>query len=175
MTVYNQFGNNWSFRHPQQVQNAAAQNNNAGEWNPLDPNSVHPLDQAACSDNADPVEQAGENRNTTTQVSNEAIYIRNSCDVTVTTTDTQAAVALQAALEAAIALVVSIAILDTAQADRVTQDLLQQSRITQRNNQLTVIEGSKGVTVTTTDTDVAVTIQILLQILIALVVRLEIL
>jgi len=44
----------------------------------------------------------------------------------------------------------------------------------QVNKQKLVIENSKDVKVTTTDTDVAISLQVLLQILIALVVNIDI-
>ncbi len=60
-------------------------------------------------------------------------------------------------------------------ADRVAQELFQKSSIKQINKQETVIRNSRNVTVTTTDTDIAVNVQILLQILLALLVKLNIL
>ncbi|MEB8671714.1 spore coat protein [Bacillus cereus] len=109
------------------------------------------------------------------QVSEEYIEIVDSADVQVTTTDTKAALSIQAALQAAIVVVVSISIADSEKADRVAQELFQKSSIKQINKQETVIRNSRNVTVTTTDTDIAVNIQILLQILLALLVKLNIL
>lgn len=45
----------------------------------------------------------------------------------------------------------------------------------QRNVQKTIVEGSRNVKVTTTDTDLAVNIQAMLQVLVTLVAKLEIL
>ncbi|MEB8697023.1 spore coat protein [Bacillus cereus] len=109
------------------------------------------------------------------QVSEEYIEIVDSADVQVTTTDTKAALSIQAALQAAIVVVVSISIADSEKADRVAQELFQKSSIKQINRQKTFIKNSRNVTVTTTDTDIAVNIQILLQILLALLVKLNIL
>ncbi|MGN4719962.1 spore coat protein [Bacillus cereus group sp. MYBK15-3] len=109
------------------------------------------------------------------QVSEEYIEIVDSADVQVTTTDTKAALSIQAALQAAIVVVVSIAIADSEKADKITQELFQKSSIKQINRQKTFIKNSRNVTVTTTDTDIAVNIQILLQILLALLVKLNIL
>ncbi|MEC2531643.1 spore coat protein [Bacillus cereus] len=109
------------------------------------------------------------------QVSEEYIEIVDSADVQVTTTDTKAALSIQAALQAAIVVVVSISIADSEKADKITQELFQKSSIKQINKQKTVIKNSRNVTVTTTDTDIAVNIQILLQILLALLVKLNIL
>ncbi|PER52718.1 spore coat protein [Bacillus thuringiensis] len=109
------------------------------------------------------------------QVSEEYIEIVDSADVQVTTTDTKAAISIQAALQAAIVVVVSISIADSKKADKITQELFQKSSIKQINRQKTFIKNSRNVTVTTTDTDIAVNIQILLQILLALLVKLNIL
>ncbi|MFK2794659.1 MULTISPECIES: spore coat protein [Bacillus] len=109
------------------------------------------------------------------QISEEYIEIVDSADVQVTTTDTKAALSIQAALQAAIAVVVSISIADSEKADKITQELFQKSAIKQINRQKTFIKNSRNVTVTTTDTDIAVNIQILLQILLALLVKLNIL
>ncbi|MCY8957043.1 spore coat protein [Bacillus cereus] len=109
------------------------------------------------------------------QVSEEYIEIVDSADVQVTTTDTKAALSIQAALQAAIVVVVSISIADSEKADRVAQELFQKSSIKQINRQKTFIKNSRNVTVTTTDTDIAVNVQILLQILLALLVKLNIL
>ncbi|MEC5424645.1 spore coat protein [Virgibacillus sp. C22-A2] len=107
------------------------------------------------------------------QSSKEAIFVIDSKDVTVDTTDTQVAVSLQAALQVAIAIVINISIEDDARASKITEELMSYSKVDQSNKQLIVVEGSEGVTVTTTDTDVAVSIQVLLQVLIALVGQLD--
>ncbi|HDR7356556.1 TPA: spore coat protein, partial [Bacillus wiedmannii] len=109
------------------------------------------------------------------QVSEEYIEIVDSADVQVTTTDTKAALSIQAALQAAIVVVVSISIADSEKADKITQELFQKSSIKQINRQRTLIKNSRNVSVTITDTDIAVNIQILLQVLLALLVKLNIL
>ncbi|WP_462413544.1 spore coat protein [Neobacillus sp. Marseille-QA0830] len=111
----------------------------------------------------------------TKQQSLEWIIVKDSEDVEVHTTDTQAAVSLQAALQVAIAVVISITIGDSDQADKVVQDMKQFFSLKQRNSQKTVIKGSKHVHVTTTDTQVAVNIQALLQILVAIVAKIDVL
>ncbi|MFD2655629.1 spore coat protein [Gracilibacillus thailandensis] len=108
------------------------------------------------------------------QGSFEVIEVRDSCGVDVTTTDTQVAVSLQAALQVAIALVVNITIADSNRAELVTQELLQRAEIDQVNRQKILIEGSDNVSVTTTDTDVAISLQVLVQILLALLIQLDI-
>ncbi|MDE5413454.1 spore coat protein [Alkalihalobacterium chitinilyticum] len=115
------------------------------------------------------------NVNKEIQSSEELIHILNSCDVTVSTTDTKAAISLQASLQAVIALIVNIAIADSTKADTITQELLQTSKIKQQTVQKIVIDGSQNVDVTTTDTQIAANIQVLLQLLIALLVEIDVL
>lgn len=140
-------------------------------WSALDSSSKHPM----CNNNDDVVEQGAAQVSKTVQKSHEWIIIKDSCDVEVRSTDTQAAVNLQAALQVAVALVISISIADSTQAEAVTQDLLQKIKVKQVNHQRTLIENSRCVQVITTDTDVAVNIQVLLQVLLALVARLDVL
>jgi spore coat protein X len=127
-----------------------------------------------CDDDAT-VLQDGDQFMKTEQQSFEWIIIKDSEGVDVQTTDTQAAVSLQLGLQAAIAAVISITIGDTDRGNAVVQDIKQVMKNKQRNTQKTIVESSKNVKVTTTDTDVAVNIQALLQILIAVVVKLDVL
>jgi len=113
--------------------------------------------------------------NETEQISSEAIIIRDSCEIEVSSTDTQVAASLQVAIQAAIALVINLTIADSDQAEKITQQLLQESDIKQLNKQNLVIENSRNVNITTTDTDVAVSLQALLQVLVALVADIDIL
>ncbi|MFG6149372.1 spore coat protein [Halobacillus sp. B23F22_1] len=138
------------------------------KWNALDPKVCHPLSN-------DDSNQSAEQNIKSTQQSFESIIIKDSCDVEVSTTDTQAALNVQIGLQAAIALIVSISIADGEIADKVTQDLHEKIKSTQVNQQQTYIENSRGVRVTTTDTDIAVNAQVLLQVLLALIARLDIL
>lgn len=138
-------------------------------WSALD-GRPHPF----CLKKDDDTQNA-EQINKTLQLSEEYIFIKDSCDVTVSTTDTKAAVSLQASLQVIIAIIISISIADSAKAEKITQDLLQTAKVKQVTFQKTVIENSRKVNVTTTDTQIAVNIQLLLQILLALIVKLEIL
>ncbi|WP_213165465.1 spore coat protein [Alkalicella caledoniensis] len=105
----------------------------------------------------------------------EEIIIKDSCDVTVRTTNIQAAVNLQAAIQVAIVAILSITIASHERAEKIAQDLLQRSKIKQVDYQRTFIENSRGVEVHTTDASIAVSIQLLLQILVFLLIRLRIL
>ncbi|WP_068672575.1 spore coat protein [Oceanobacillus sp. Castelsardo] len=109
------------------------------------------------------------------QESAELIWVKESCNIEIKSTDTQAAVSLQAALQLAIAVVISITIGDSDRSDHVSQELLQLSNIEQTNRQKIYIYNTKDATVTTTDTDVAINIQLLLQVLLTLVVLVDIL
>lgn len=108
------------------------------------------------------------------QQSFEWIILEDCEEVEVHTTDTQVAVSLQAALQIAIALVISITVGDTEKGKAVVQDLKQFFKTKQSNSQKTIIKGSKCCKVHTTDTKVAVNIQALLQILATLVAKLDV-
>ena len=142
-----------------------------GTWSALDSNSRHPL---FCN-NDNEIEQEAVQVNSEVQISEELIFIKDSCNVNVTSTDVKAALSLQAALQAAIAVIVSISIADSSRADRITQDLIQSSRIKQITRQKTIVENSRDIEITTTDAQIALNIQLLLQLLLALIVELDIL
>ncbi|WP_082220277.1 spore coat protein [Domibacillus robiginosus] len=125
-------------------------------------------------DDADVV-QDGVQKSFIDQESDELVWIKDSCNVEVQSTDTQAAVSLQVGLQLAIALVVSITIGDSDEGQSVAQELFQQFDTEQTNKQKIFVENSKDVTITTTDTDLSVNIQALLQVLVALVVKLDVL
>lgn len=120
------------------------------------------------------VSQEADQKLVTKQQSYEWIIIKDSECIDVHTTDTQIAVSLQAGLQAAIAAIISISIGDSERGNAVAQDIKQVLKTKQRNTQKTIIEGSKNVEVRTTDTDIAVNIQALLQILVTLVAKLDI-
>jgi spore coat protein X len=107
------------------------------------------------------------------QDSDEVIIIRDSHNVTVQTTDTQVAINLQTSLQLILSLLITISIADSEKADRVTQDLSQHLIVKQKNKQKIIIEKSRDVTITTTDTDISANIQALLQAILAIVARIE--
>lgn len=127
------------------------------------------------SSNDKDVEQDGKQVVSTKQQSYERIIVKDSEGVEIQTTDTQAAISLQLGIQAAIAAVISVTIGDSDQGRAVTQDLNQFIKTKQRNVQTTIVEGSRNISVTTTDTDLAVNIQAMLQILVAIVAKLDIL
>ncbi|MDQ0217459.1 spore coat protein [Peribacillus cavernae] len=144
------------------------------KWSALDASSNHPM-SAYCGDEDNDVEQEAEQKNSEYQLSEELIYIKDSCDVEIDSTDVKAALSLQAALQAAIVVVISISIADGDRAERITQELMQSSRITQITRQKTIVENSRNIDIRTTDAQVATNIQLLLQLLLALIVELDIL
>lgn len=109
------------------------------------------------------------------QESDEFIFIKNSYNCCVESTNTQAAVSLQVGLQLAIALVLRITIFDSNEDGAVSEELLQAFTSQQSNTQKVIIEDSKDVKVTTTDTDLSVNIQALLQVLLTLVATLDVL
>jgi spore coat protein X len=111
---------------------------------------------------------------TNKQQSYEWIIIKDSEQVDVHTTDTQVALSLQAALQAAIAIVITITLGDSSKGAAVVEDLKQLFKNKQRNSQKTVIHGSKNIEVKTTDTQVSVHIQALLQVLATIVAKLDV-
>jgi spore coat protein X len=101
--------------------------------------------------------------------------VKDSCDIEVHTTSTEAAVNIQLALQVAIVVILEISVGDSIDKEEVLQDLLQLTRVRQSNKQRTIIENSRGVRVTTTDTEVEVTAQIAIQILVALLIIIDVL
>jgi spore coat protein X len=109
------------------------------------------------------------------QESDELIFIKDSYNCYVESTDTQAAVSLQVGLQLAIALVLRITILDSDEDGAISEELLQSFTTVQSNKQKIIIENSKDVNVKTVDTDLSVNIQALLQVLLSLVATLDVL
>lgn len=138
------------------------------EWRALD----H-CDENSQNDSTAP--QEGEQSVSNVQESYEWIIIKDSEDINVTTTDIQAAVTLQLGIQVAIAIVLNLSIGDSSRSEKVIQDLKQVVNTRQSNRQKTIVEKSRQVNITTMDTDVAINIQLLLQVLVAIVVRLGVL
>ena len=137
-------------------------------WSALDPQSAHPMANGDVNQNL-------QGKIETIQQSFEQIVVKDSADVEINTTDNKAAINVQVALQAAIALVISISIADSDRAERVTQELLGKVSSAQTNRQQTIVENSRGVRITTTDNDLVVNVQLLLHVLVALLVRISVL
>ncbi|MGD7010175.1 spore coat protein [Metabacillus sp. 84] len=123
----------------------------------------------------EPVSQDTEQTISLFQQTDEGIYIKDSNEITVETTDTQLALSIQAAIQAAIALVINLTIADSSRAEQVTQHILTSAVLQQRKKQRIIIIGSENVTVKATDTDVSISLQLLIQILLALLLQIDIL
>jgi spore coat protein X len=143
-------------------------------WSALDSASRHPL-SGFCNDDDTRIDQEARQDNNQVQLSEELIYIKDSCNVNITSTDVKAALSLQAALQAAIAVIVSISIADADNAEKITQELIQSSNVKQITRQKTIVENSRDIDITTTDAQIALNIQLLLQLLLALIVEIDIL
>ncbi|ASS93531.1 spore coat protein [Peribacillus simplex] len=143
-------------------------------WSALDSASRHPL-SGFCNDDDTRIDQEAKQDNNQLQLSEELIYIKDSCNVNITSTDVKAALSLQAALQAAIAVIVSISIADADNAEKITQELIQSSNVKQITRQKTIVENSRDIDITTTDAQIALNIQLLLQLLLALIVEIDIL
>ena len=124
--------------------------------------------------NNEDVSQEATQKVSTKQHSHEWIIVRDSEYVEVHTTDTQVALSLQLGIQAALALVINITLGDTEQGKKVAHDMKQFMRTKQHNSQRTIIENSKEIQVTTTDTDIAVNLQAMIQILVALLGQLDV-
>lgn len=143
---------------------------NTTKWRALD----HCDDVTTIQSDADAIQDGGQSVSEQ-QISNEWIIIKDSEGVDVTSTDTQAAVSLQLGIQAAIEAIINISIGSGNESDGVTQDLRQIARTRQVNHQKTIIEQSQNVEISTVNTDVIVNIQLLIQVLVAIVVSLDIL
>ncbi len=121
------------------------------------------------------VAQVGEQGSETLQYTEELIVVRGSHGVEVTSTDTQVGVNLQLALQAAVAIIINISVASSEQSKEILQELDQFTQTTQYNRVRTIVENSRNVEVTARNTDVAVTLQLFIQILVALLVSLNIL
>ncbi|MDN5388146.1 MULTISPECIES: spore coat protein [Bacillus] len=110
--------------------------------------------------------------NVNKQLSDETIIIKDSCNITVHTEDTQIAVSILAGIQAGIFLSILTLIDDAELAEIISQDLFQLTANKQANRQKLVIDNSRDVTVTTEDTDIAVAITLALQVFLALVLLL---
>lgn len=119
--------------------------------------------------------QLADETSITKQDSYEFIYISDSEGVTVNTTDTQVGLTLQAAIQAAIVLIVNISIASSEESKEVIQKLTEYSKTSQVNYSRYIVENSRDVSITATKTDIAATLQILVQLLIGLLITLDIL
>ncbi|WP_144647167.1 spore coat protein [Priestia megaterium] len=100
------------------------------------------------------------------QDSDELIWIKDSCDVTVTTADTQTAAQTQILLQSAIATITAI-LTDNVSGQVIVQELLAVANLDQVNKQKILVINSKDVVITATDTDTAANTQLATQTLVS--------
>jgi len=105
------------------------------------------------------------------QDSDELIWIKDSCEIDVSTVDTQAALQVQVATQVAISAIISI-IAGNIDGEVIAQELLAKANLAQVNKQKIIIVNSKDVTITTTDTDIGANIQVATQTLTATLIAL---
>nr|MDH3163067.1 spore coat protein [Bacillus licheniformis] len=97
------------------------------------------------------------------QLSDETIIIKDSCDVQVSTEDTQTLASVMTVAQT-LAVTIILAIIDDPDlAELVTTDLLQVTANKQTNRQKLVIDNSRNVHVTTEDTDTAIIVSTFVQ------------
>ncbi|MGG4420195.1 spore coat protein [Bacillus subtilis] len=140
-------------------------------WVALDPDCDHPreikeekkCDGCCCHFNGNGfgfnndafIDQDSIQANFNKQISDEVIIIRDSCDVNVTTVDTQAIDQILNMVSTFTVLTATITINEPVLAELVSQDLLQLVANKQVNRQKLLIENSRCVNVTTVDQDIA--------------------
>jgi len=100
------------------------------------------------------------------QDSDELIWIKDSCDIDVTTRDTQDATQVQLLLQTVV-FVLTILLAEEGKGQVIAQELFAAANIDQVNKQKIIIVNSKDVTITTTDSDTALNVQIVAQTLVS--------
>ncbi|RXF79826.1 spore coat protein [Bacillus subtilis] len=139
-------------------------------WVALDPDCEHPREikeekkcDGCCHFNGNGfgfnndafIDQDAIQANLNKQISDEIIIIRDSCDVNVTSVDTQTVNQLLTLVSTFAVVTTTLVIDDAVLAELVSQDLLQLVANKQVNRQKLLIENSRCVNVTTIDQDVA--------------------
>ncbi|MEI2325688.1 carboxypeptidase regulatory-like domain-containing protein [Priestia megaterium] len=102
------------------------------------------------------------------------IRIKNSHNIEVQLSDNQSATPLQLSLRLAIALILDMIIDNTNDDGSSIQEFIEQSSI-KTTEQIIIIDNSKDITIIVDDTDLTANLQILLQILLALLIQIDIL
>ncbi|GMA57463.1 spore coat protein X [Alicyclobacillus sacchari] len=102
------------------------------------------------------------------------IIVKDSENVEIASHDLQAALSLQAALELALAIVLSVSVADGNAASQVRDDLLARICTAQRIRRVIRVDNAYAVRVQVVATELAVQLQLLLQVLAAIVAKLEV-
>jgi len=129
------------------------------------------LDHCEFGTNGAVIDQDADAVSSVNQGSFEWIVVKDSEGVKVDTTDTQIATQVQAATQTAIA-IITATLVGNVQGRVIAEELNAILKTNQRNSQKTVIEGSKNVRVSTTDTDIATHTQVAIQTLTSVITAL---
>ncbi|MEH6971251.1 spore coat protein [Bacillus sp. JJ675] len=105
----------------------------------------------------------------------QLIEIVDSEHVTVNTTNITASLSLQAIVITIIIMAVQLVIEDSETADLITEQILAVNRLQNRKKTVIHVIGSRDVVITLSSVEIAVSIQILTDVLIALLTELDIL
>ncbi|MEH6971253.1 spore coat protein [Bacillus sp. JJ675] len=156
-------------------------------WVALDPECEHPGSEyyprfpkkqlcddydCKCRREEEFIQQELEQVNLNKQLSDETIIIKDSCNIRVSSEDTQVVTSVLTSIQTAIVTVVLAIIDDFELAELVSQDLLQVSANKQTNRQKLVIDNSRDVVVSTEDTDVATLVTTAVQTLTVIIATL---
>lgn len=123
--------------------------------------------------NADVIEQALQDISSD-QTDYVVVIVKDSEQVEVLTEDLQVALQLQALLQAALALILTIGIGDDNQANRIMLDMMSRIKETQHIRKVICVDNSFRVQIRVTSTELAFNLQLLLQLLASLLVKLEV-
>ncbi|WP_144647169.1 spore coat protein [Priestia megaterium] len=124
------------------------------------------LDHCGTGNNGAVIDQDPNAVSNVDQESFEWIIVKDSEGITVNTTDTQTVLQTQGLLQTAIA-TITATLVGNVEGKVIAEELNAILKTNQRNTQKTVIEGSKFITVTTTDTDTVANTQLVTQTLVA--------
>ena len=124
------------------------------------------LDHCDFGNNGAVIDQDADAVSSVNQGSFEWIVVKDSEGVHVDTVDTQVATQLQTLITTVTGTIIATLVGDI-QGKIIAQELDSITKTKQRNNQKTVIEGSKNVRVSTVDTDIATQTQTAIQTLLA--------
>ncbi|WEA47244.1 spore coat protein [Priestia aryabhattai] len=103
------------------------------------------------------------------QISNSVIIVRNSCNVNVSISDTQTAIALQSLLQV-LTYILTLIGLDANSIRLVTTEVLLLTQIIQSSNHKIIIENSRNVNTIATNIDAVIFIQSLTLVLTILLI-----
>lgn len=102
------------------------------------------------------------------------VIVRDSAQVEILNSDFQAALSLQVTLQLALAIILSVAIADDAAYTRILNEIVDRIHEVQLTRRVIEIENSYNVQVQVVATELAFNLQLLLQLMLAIVAKLEV-